>query len=448
MAGANVVDIEVTGNETVSDTLESVADAAVDSARDIARSMGDTEQAFDQAARSSGRWGEALDTASGAGSQFSGGLGDIGGAMTAFTDLQSLGEQRTFAHAQAMLDAEQAQRDYDAAVSEFGPTSLEAQKAQLALNMAQSAAEPPSTMQEWGETLELLSPVIMAVVGVTDLLALANTALHATNVRQMASTIATKTATIAGAAATGIATAAQWAWNIAMNANPIGLIILAVMALVGVIIYIATKTTWFQQLWSMIWGVIGDPVKAFVGWLSTAWDAMVKGIGAAVTWVKNIIVASFRFAIDFVVGYFKFIFSIPGRVIDVFQSIGNAISAPFRGAFNAIARAWNNTVGRLSFTVPDWVPGLGGRGFSMPRLPQFNVGADIMRTGLAIVHAGERIQPAIGNGLGSSGGRGVMALQVPMGNDPRIAIAELAAWAINSGYLNLTVGNVPVVVAR
>jgi hypothetical protein len=56
--------------------------------------------------------------------------------------------------------------------------------------------------------------------------------------------------------------------------------------------------------------------------------------------------------------------------------MGDVLSAPFRlmksaaiGVFNAIARAWNSTVGKLEFEVPSWVPGLGGKGFSVPNLP-------------------------------------------------------------------------------
>lgn len=40
-----------------------------------------------------------------------------------------------------------------------------------------------------------------------------------------------------------IATAAQWLWNVALTANPIGVIIMAVAALVGAIIYFATSTS-------------------------------------------------------------------------------------------------------------------------------------------------------------------------------------------------------------
>src|SRR5262249_25620735 len=49
-------------------------------------------------------------------------------------------------------------------------------------------------------------------------------------------------------------TAVQIALDVAMDANPIGLVVLAIEALIGVIVLIAIKTTWFQQLWGVMWG--------------------------------------------------------------------------------------------------------------------------------------------------------------------------------------------------
>jgi hypothetical protein len=307
---------------------------------------------------------------------------------------------------------EAAQADYNDAVAEFGPDSLEARQAQAALNQAMAAAEPPSAMAEWGEKLELLSPIIMAAVGVTDLLMLANTALSASWVKQTASMVAGKVALVATTAATGIATAAQWAWNIAMTANPIGLIIAAVMILVGVIILIATKTTWFQDIWKVVWGFLEKPVKFLVDLVVSYFQFMWNLLTSILTKIKDFFVAAFKFAIDFVVGYFQFIYSIPGKIADVFRSVASAIFAPFRAAFNAIASAWNNTVGRISFKIPDWVPGIGGNGFSMPRIPTLAVGGDVVRSGLAMIHRGERIVPADAAPLGSTGGgRGVITVE-------------------------------------
>ena len=46
------------------------------------------------------------------------------------------------------------------------------------------------------------------------------------------------------------------------------------------------------------------------------------------------------------------------------------ITTPYRLAFAAIAKLWNNTVGKLDFTIPDWVPGIGGKRFTAPKLPE------------------------------------------------------------------------------
>lgn len=55
-----------------------------------------------------------------------------------------------------------------------------------------------------------------------------------------AATIGTTAATGALSGTTGIATAAQWLWNAALNANPIGLVIVAVAALAAAIMALST----------------------------------------------------------------------------------------------------------------------------------------------------------------------------------------------------------------
>jgi hypothetical protein len=131
-----------------------------------------------------------------------------------------------------------------------------------------------------------------------------------------------------------LVTAVQWAWNIAMTANPIGLIIVGIAALIAAIVWIATKTTWFQDIWNAAWG-----------------------------WIKNT-------AID----VWEWLQALPGRIGDVFASVANFITSPFRSAFNFIADAWNNTIGRLSWTVPSWVPFIGGNTISVPQLRKFHSG--------------------------------------------------------------------------
>lgn len=94
----------------------------------------------------------------------------------------------------------------------------------------------------------------------------------------------------AQAVATGIATAAQWLWNAAMDASPIGLIILGVAALVAGIVYLATKTKFFQTVWSATWGFIKKVFLGFVHWFKDNWQIitftiLTGGIGLAVAMI-------------------------------------------------------------------------------------------------------------------------------------------------------------------
>jgi hypothetical protein len=154
--------------------------------------------------------------------------------------------------------------------------------------------------------------------------------------------LAMKAAQVVQAAATGVVTAAQWAWNIAMSANPIGLIIAAIALLVGAIILIATKTTWFQTIWKYAW----------------------EGIKVAAV------------------------------------AVANTVASVFKAVFNQIADVWNNTVGRLSWSVPGWVPFIGGNHIAVPKIPKFHSGGVVPDVPggemLAVLQSGERVIPRNG----------------------------------------------------
>ncbi len=224
-------------------------------------------------------------------------------------------------------------------------------------------------------------------------------------------TLATAAAQRVAAAGARVWAAAQWLMNTALLASPITWIVLGILLLVGVIILIATKTTWFQDLWKAIWGKIGEPVKA-------AW-----------AWIKE---TSSK--------VFNWLTSLPGKLKTAFAKVKDFISAPYKAAFNLIARAWNNTVGKLSFTLPDWVPfGMGGKGFSMPQLPTFHTGGIVPGTPGTPVPimalAGERIASR-----SASGGGNVTVLRIEA-TDRRVGelLVELLRPAISKKGGNVQV---------
>ena len=85
-----------------------------------------------------------------------------------------------------------------------------------------------------------------------------------------------KAVTFATATADKVAAAAQWLLNAAMNANPVGLVITAIGALVSLLIYFFTQTKTGRKLW-----------HKFTKALQNGWKKIKQGIGNFVTWIKQ-----------------------------------------------------------------------------------------------------------------------------------------------------------------
>lgn len=78
-----------------------------------------------------------------------------------------------------------------------------------------------------------------------------------------------------------VATAVQWLWNAAMAANPVGLIIIAIVLLVAAIVVMWKKFAWFRDI---IKGLLGGIAKAFK-WYFGLVKGYIQIVIDAVTWV-------------------------------------------------------------------------------------------------------------------------------------------------------------------
>lgn len=104
------------------------------------------------------------------------------------------------------------------------------------------------------------------------------------------------------------------------------------------------------QNWDAIWQKVTDVANAIVGAVQSAWNAVwgvTSSIGGAVV---------------------GFITGIPNAVTGAFGTLASIISTPFIVAFAAIKTEWNATVGGFGFKTPDWIPGLGGKSFTIPSM--------------------------------------------------------------------------------
>ena len=90
-------------------------------------------------------------------------------------------------------------------------------------------------------------------------------------------------------------------------------------------------------------------------------------------------------------------------VKDIFSGIIDGITGGFKGMVNGVISALNfmiRSLNKLKFSVPDWVPGIGGKGFgfNIPELPRLAKGTNFVPFDtMAFLHKGEAVIPAANN---------------------------------------------------
>lgn len=213
-------------------------------------------------------------------------------------------------------------------------------------------------------------------------------------------------------------TAVQIALDVVLTANPIGLIIMAIGVLIGVIVYLATKTKFFQTIWAHVWGFMKGVgawfAGPFAGFFVRTWNNLVAGATRLWTRWKT----GFNMIVSFVRG-------LPGRISSAARGMWDGLKNAFRGVINFIISGWNS----LDFGIHVHLPAfLGGAGFDVndviPDIPYLAKGGIVTGPTLAMLGEGgkkEAVIPLERSGLGGmAGGRIIFDLR---GGD-----AEMRRW--------------------
>ncbi|PZG18984.1 hypothetical protein C1I95_12460 [Micromonospora craterilacus] len=294
--------------------------------------------------------------------------------------------------------------------------------AQVAGNVAAAASVPIQVAQtvaqfRLGRAVRLNNALLRGQ-------AAAQTAVDVVQKRSIVTAGLQRAATIAGTVATWGAAAASTALGVAVQiaTSPITLIVLAIGLLIAGLILAYKRCDTFRAivdaafagiakgarwLWDNVlkpwfslvlagWKVVGN---ALLWWWRNVTVPAWRAVAAAAIWLKDRIVAGFNAwralfarvigwvldlrqrAIDQLGRLLNWLGDLGGKLRSRLAPVRDILMAPFKAAFNGISRLWNGTVGKLSFTVPSWVGGpFGGKGFSMPKLPQLAKGGIVRAT--------------------------------------------------------------------
>lgn len=187
------------------------------------------------------------------------------------------------------------------------------------------------------------------------------------------------------AGVTKASAAAQWLLNAAMDANPIALVVIAIVALIAVFIILYKKSGTFREMIHWVW----DEMKKFGSWVAGVFTKTIPhALGLVLNWVKKhwvdivlLIVAPWLLIVkkaadafglreklaaglQTVIGKIKswggdvisFLMSLPGKfatwgarmgghlkdaIVGGVKGMGTALVGVARGAINMVIRLWN-----------------------------------------------------------------------------------------------------------
>lgn len=285
--------------------------------------------------------------------------------------------------------------------------SAGASLAENLLPLLDDLVEKISSVLTWianldGDTLAMIGTVLLAVAAISP-------------IASLVSTITT--------AVQGVTSAISY-----LAANPIVLLIAAIVALVTLIaikgqeiIGILQSVDDFLQGvfavdWTNIFGpVLGNILNGFFANVENIWNGIKQIFEGVINFIQGVFTGNWQQAWEGV----KQIFS---GVWDTFVGIVKAPINAIIGLINGLIGAINMAIGGLNslkISVPDWIPGIGGKSFgfnipSIPNIPYLAKGGTVL-SGSAIVGeagpelltvgpSGTRVQPLTNSGGAAKGG--------------------------------------------
>lgn len=269
--------------------------------------------------------------------------GEADAAATTQATLALLTEQTAAAQGAFAREAETAAGQQQRANAAW--QDAQAALGETLLPVVSSAAEQFAAFSQW---VQQNSTLVTVLVGAVGLLA--------------AGVLVYNGVMAAIPAIQAVATAAQWAWNAAMSANPLGLIIIAIAAVIAGIVLLVQNWDWVKETALEVWAAISsaasaawDAISSAAGevfdWLTGAWDSVVATVTAGWDLISSTASGVWDAITGFVSDFIGWVTGPSG-----IQAVPNAIQTAFEAA-----RKWvSDLFGRMSDTVTGFIDKIAG----------------------------------------------------------------------------------------
>ncbi|MEF2913025.1 MAG: phage tail tape measure protein [Succinivibrio sp.] len=179
-------------------------------------------------------------------------------------------------------------------------------------------------------------------------------------------------------------------FNAVMFANPIGLVIAAIAALIaiGVLLYknwdlikekAAALWSWFSEKCPWLANLFSSAFNNIVENVSSAWNRIKYHFTQVIDFVKNIFAGEWGKAWENVKNIFA----------NIFGGLVGLAKLPINGIISVINKAFS-AIGSVSVSIPDWVPSMGGQtlSFEMPQIPMLANGGIVTKPTTALIGEG------------------------------------------------------------
>lgn len=131
----------------------------------------------------------------------------------------------------------------------------------------------------------------------------------------------------------------------------------------------------FSTDWSKAFGVFGDVLNGFFSSVENIWNSIKEIFNGVITFITGVFSRNWKKAWEGVKQIFKGIWD---TLVSIVKTPINLIIGAINGLIRGVVSGLNsviNALNRLHFTVPSWVPGIGGAsfGFSIPNISAMQI---------------------------------------------------------------------------